>query len=108
MVSVPMTSNMIGCTSGPTLDRVHERKLRLPDNAQRIIREAGCQADFFYEAYTCLFCDGSVHDSPTQRAKDEECRTRLKELGFRVVVIRYDRNLDQQIDENGDVFGVGG
>jgi ATP-dependent helicase YprA (DUF1998 family) len=90
------------------LDRVHERKLRLPDNAQRIIREAGCQADFFYEAYTCLFCDGSVHDSPTQRAKDEECRTRLKELGFRVVVIRYDRNLDQQIDENGDVFGVGG
>lgn len=89
------------------LDRVHERKLRLPDDTQRTIHEAGCQADFFYETYTCVFCDGSVHDSPTQKAKDEECRGKLKELGYRVVVIRYDKNLDEQIDGYRDVLGEG-
>jgi len=87
------------------LDRLHERKLRLPDETQRTIKDAGCQADFFYEPYTCVFCDGSVHDAPTQKAKDTECRGKLKELGYRVVVIRYDRDLDEQIAENGDVFG---
>lgn len=90
------------------LDRLYEKKLRLPDDTQRTIREAGCQADFFYEAYTSVFCDGSVHDSPTQKARDEECRSRLKELGYRVVVIRYDRDLDEQMVEYKDVFGEGG
>ena len=89
------------------LDRLHNRKLRMPDDTQRTIGEAGCQADFYCEPYVCVFCDGSVHDSPTQKAKDEECRLRLKELGYRVVVIRYDRDIDEQIDDYRDVFGEG-
>jgi hypothetical protein len=90
------------------LDRLHDRKLRMPDNTQRTISEAGCQADFYCEPYVCVFCDGSVHDSPTQKARDDECRLRLKELGYRVVVIRYDRDIDEQIDDYRDVFGEGG
>ncbi len=87
------------------LDRLYERRLHLPDDTQRTIHDARCQADFFYEPYTCVFCDGRIHDSPTQKKKDEESRRLLKELGYRVVVIRYDKNLDDQINEKKDLFG---
>jgi G:T-mismatch repair DNA endonuclease (very short patch repair protein) len=38
--------------------------------------------------------------------KDGEICARLEERGYRIIVIRYDCNLEEQIDDHKDVFGV--
>jgi hypothetical protein len=86
------------------LDDLFETKRRLPDAAQQHIEEVGCTPDFFYTPNVCIFCDGSVHDEPQQRAMDEQVRRELKAYGYRVVAIRYDRDLESQIDAFPDVF----
>ncbi len=78
---------------------------RLPDDAQHAITEPRCVADFFYEPNICVFCDGSVHDEPGQRLLDEALRRRLRESGYEIIVIRYDRDLSEQITEYPQFFG---
>jgi hypothetical protein len=34
-------------------------------------------------------------------------RAQLRELGYGVVVVRYDRDLEEQVAEHTDVFGEG-
>jgi very-short-patch-repair endonuclease len=49
-------------------------------------------ADFFYEPKRlAVFVDGPPHDKDYIASADEEKRRRLKALGYRVLVIRYDR-----------------
>jgi hypothetical protein len=38
---------------------------------------------------------------------DEDSRTGLREKGYRVIVIRYDKDLEEQIRVYPDVFGRG-
>lgn len=64
--------------------------------------------DFLCEPNICVFCDGKVHDDPEQRRKDKFVRSELKDLEYRVIVIRYDEDLEGQIDRYPDVFGTGG
>ncbi len=89
------------------LDRVHQTKRRLPDEAQKRLADYYAAPDFFYTPNVCVFCDGSVHDQPAQRAEDDRVRRELKDKGYRVVVIRYDQDLDQQIAQYADVVGEG-
>ena len=79
--------------------------LRIPDQAQKAIEEPRCIPDFFYNPNVCVFCDGSVHDDPAQAARDTACRNDLVARGYRVVVIRHDRALSEQITAHPDLFG---
>jgi len=87
------------------LDTLYHHGYRLPDEAQRLISEPKCIPDFFYEPNVCVFCDGSVHDEPDQRERDEIVRRQLRARGYRVIVIRYDQDLIKQIRRYSDIFG---
>lgn len=52
-----------------------------------------------------FFCDGSVHNDSNIRVRDIQQRRLLRHKGYRVITIRYDKDLLEQIAEHGDVFG---
>ncbi|MDR7588594.1 MAG: DUF1998 domain-containing protein [Armatimonadota bacterium] len=81
---------------------------RLPDEAQKSFREPRCIADFFYEPNIVVFCDGPLHDQPGQQRIDGQVRRELTSLGYRVIVIRWDQDLNAQVARFPEVFGHGG
>lgn len=87
------------------LDTLHSTGRRLPDFAQYTVPDVMTVPDFFYEPSVCVYCDGSVHDEPQQQASDEAIRRELKACGYRVIAIRHDCDLDEQIRDRNDVFG---
>jgi very-short-patch-repair endonuclease len=87
------------------IDHLYQTKRRLPDEGQKFLKDYYSNPDFFCEPNVCIFCDGSVHDEPAQKEKDRITRQELKDLGYRVIVIRYDQNLEDQIRRYPDVFG---
>jgi len=89
------------------LDVLYQDGHRLPDQAQYGIQEPRCIADFFYEPNVCVFCDGSVHDDPHRAASDRQIRDGLRNQGYRVIAIRYDDEIKEQIREYPEVFGTG-
>lgn len=94
------------------LQELYESKRRLPDRAQYRPEEGVyCEADFYYNRDglkgVAVFIDGPTHDEPAQKQKDTEQRNCLDDLGHRVLTIRYDRSIAEQIAENPDIFGPG-
>ena len=87
------------------LESLAEGGYRLPDEAQKPIAEPRCVADFFYEPNVCVFCDGTVHDQPAQAARDRDVRAELVRRGYRVIVVRYDHDMLNQLACYPDVFG---
>ncbi|MBI2940104.1 MAG: DEAD/DEAH box helicase [Chloroflexi bacterium] len=93
------------------LDYLYHNRLRLPDLAQhRPEPDVPVQADFFanWEGRKgiCAFVDGPSHDEPAQAARDREVRDELVDRGYRVVVVRYDRGVADQVSSYPDVFGT--
>jgi very-short-patch-repair endonuclease len=85
---------------------------RLPDRAQyRPEPSVYAEADFFYERDAlkgvAVFIDGTPHDEPARKEQDQRERKKLEDLGYRVIVIRYDKPLAEQINAHADVFGPG-
>jgi len=89
------------------IDHLYQTKRRMPDEAQKPLQDYHSIPDFFCESNVCLFCDGSVHDEPEQQRKDRITRQELRDFGYRVIVIRYDKDLEEQISQYPDVFGEG-
>jgi len=87
------------------IDHLYQTKRRLPDEGQKFLKDYYSNPDFFCEPNVCIFCDGSVHDEPAQKEKDRITRQELKDLGYRVIAIRYDQDIEDQIRRYPDVFG---
>jgi hypothetical protein len=94
------------------LKLLYDSGRRLPDRAQHR-PESGvfAEADFYYEREglpgICVFCDGTDHDQPSRKESDQRERGKLGDLGYRVLTIRYDAGIEEQLRTNRDVFGAG-
>jgi len=88
------------------LDLLAREGYRLPDEAQKPIPEVGVVADFFYRPNVLIFCDGPHHDLPSRQVLDASRRQRLLALGYRVITLRYDRDLEEQVRKYPEVFGL--
>jgi hypothetical protein len=97
---------------GELLKLLYSTRRRLPDQAQ-FRPESGvyAEADFYYERDAlkgvAVFVDGPSHDDPLQKQKDTTERGKLDDLGYRVVVIRHEEQLEDQVLKYIDVFGPG-
>lgn len=80
---------------------------RLPEDAQKAIADPDCVVDFFYSPNICIFCDGPVHDQPAQAERDRQLRSQLQGRGYRVLVLRYNQDLQEQLARYPEVFGKG-
>ena len=88
------------------IDHLYQTRRNLPDEAQKAVAEVNTIPDFYYSGcHACVFCDGAIHDEPAQQQRDKDVRRQLRESGYRVIVIRYDRDLETQIAQYPDVFG---
>jgi superfamily II DNA/RNA helicase len=83
------------------LRAIYESDLPLPDSAQEFLPKANCKPDFIYhQSKLAIFCDGSVHDNPEQRKKDQRIRDDLEFLsGYSPFTIHYNDNLADKILE---------
>jgi hypothetical protein len=92
------------------LDHLYRTRRRLPDWCQYRPPAVYVEADFFYEGErgtkgVCVFCDGPVHDFTLREEADQRSRALLADLGYKVVVVRYDADLEGQVERWPDVFG---
>ncbi|ACZ43553.1 DEAD/DEAH box helicase domain protein [Thermobaculum terrenum ATCC BAA-798] len=92
------------------LTYLYEHGFRLPNHAQyRPPGDVYVQADFYYDREgipgICVFVDGPHHDEPQQAHKDAQVRAQLRDLGYAVVTIRYDRPLEQQLSCYAELLG---
>ncbi len=83
------------------LEAIYQQGIKLPDTAQLLIAEANCKPDFVYTAQKlAVFCDGSVHDSPEHRKRDEIDREDLEYVaGYSVLTFRYSQDLNIKLAE---------
>ena len=86
------------------LHYLHQRKLRLPDEAQKTVEGIYVKPDFFYQPDTWVFCDGTPHDEPAQQADDAAKRKAIKDRGDEVIVYNYKDNLDALVAKYPDIF----
>ncbi len=90
------------------IEHLYKTRRDLPDEAQKALTEVNTITDFYYDGqHACIFCDGTPHDAPAQREKDEAVRRVLRDHGYRVIVIRYDKDMEEQIAAYPDLFGFG-
>ena len=86
------------------IDHLYQNGLRLPDDAQKRVPDIYCQPDFYYEPRIWIFCDGSPHDDPSVRQRDEEQRQLIIARGDEVWSWHYREDLGAKIEERPDIF----
>ncbi len=83
---------------------MYDNGLRLPDAAQKRVPGIYCQPDFYYEPRVWVFCDGSPHDEPEVRERDEEQRQLIIARGDEVWSWHYREDLAVKIARRPDIF----
>jgi len=86
------------------IDYLHKNGLRLPDDAQKRVEGIYCQPDFYYEPRIWIFCDGSPHDDPQVRERDEKQRQLIIARGDEVWSWHYLEDLADRISQRPDIF----
>ncbi|GAB3869216.1 DEAD/DEAH box helicase [Hymenobacter segetis] len=86
------------------LDYLKKNKLRLPDKAQHRVEGIYCQPDFYYEPGIWVFCDGTPHDEPGQKAHDKLQREAIENRGEEVFVYHYSESLEELTAKRPDIF----
>ena len=83
---------------------LYQNGLRLPDAAQKRVPGIYCQPDFYYEPRIWVFCDGSPHDEPQVRDRDDEQRQLIIARGDEVWSWHYREDLAAKIAQRPDIF----
>ncbi|MBD3376721.1 DEAD/DEAH box helicase [candidate division KSB1 bacterium] len=86
------------------LDYLYKHRLCLPDEPQPSVPGIFVKPDFFYHPDTYIFCDGTPHDQPEIKAKDQELRDALRAQGKSVIVYYYKDSLDTLVSKRSDIF----
>ncbi|MCX6148120.1 MAG: DUF1998 domain-containing protein, partial [Candidatus Kapabacteria bacterium] len=86
------------------LKYLYKNGLRLPDNAQQRVEGIYVQPDFFYKPNIHVFCDGTPHERPEIKQKDDEVREAIRNSGAQVVVYDYKDSLDELVTQRNDIF----
>ena len=80
------------------LHKLKEKKLPMPNEIHKVISHGGipiAEADFYYEKLRlCIFIDGPVHEKDFVTADDKKKREKLKNLGYNLLIIKSDLNLE--------------
>ena len=92
------------------LESIYKRKLPLPTDAQKNLFDGDvqvAQADFYYEGdRLAIFVDGPDHDKDFVMERDRKIREKLDGMGYRIFIIRYDEDLDNQLANLAKYLGV--
>ena len=86
------------------IEYLYRNGLRLPDAAQKPVPDIYCKPDFYYEPRIWVFCDGSPHDEPHVRSRDEEQRQLIIARGDEVWSWHYREDLGAKISQRPDIF----
>jgi hypothetical protein len=86
------------------LEYLHKHGLRLPDEAQKRVEGIYCQPDFYYVPHIWIFCDGTPHDDPEIRKKDQALRQQIIARGDEVWSWHYRENLAEKVAKRPDLF----
>lgn len=91
------------------LDYLFQQRLRLPDMAQHSpVSGLPVQSDVYYHRDglpgICVFVAGAANTSADQVQRDRQLRDDLEDMGYRVIVIRGDEGLQEQVARYSDVF----
>jgi len=93
------------------LDYLHEKGLRLPDEAQKRVEGLYCQPDFYYAPGkganplpVHVFCDGTPHDRENVMHRDKAQRDAIYDMGHDYIVYHYLDSLDDLVARRPDIF----
>ena len=87
------------------LDHLYTTKRHLPDEAQKYLSDFYANPDFFYNPNILVYCDGASHVGG-RISEDAVTRDQLRAAGYRVIEIRYDRDIEEQVAAYADIFGT--
>ncbi len=88
------------------LNLLDEHRLRLPSNAQRLVKDGGARPDFLYADHqVAIFIDGPAHDERVQAERDTLATARLEELGWTVIRLHHDDDWMANLAVYPSVFG---